>query len=196
MLSDVLLLYHVERIFPEITALFLTSPDIIDAIATFRSTIMKSSNKWLLGFGSALGILVILAIILVLTMPGSDEVELLPESTPEGVVQRYVIAIKNQDYGEAYGYLSASAIADEGRYNSFEEWSRMFLNRDRGDPWRAVIGEAEYFDNKAFVDVTIEIFSPEGLFGDPVREMYYPFTLEQEGGVWKITSPLDVKITY
>jgi hypothetical protein len=157
---------------------------------------MKSSNKWLLGFGSALGILVILAIVLVLAMPGSDEVKLLPENTPEGTVQRYVLAIKNRDYEEAYGYLSTSAITDEGRYSSFEEWSRMFLNRNRRDPWRADIGEAEYLDNKAFVDVTIEIFSPGGLFGDPVRELYYPFTLEKQEGAWKIISPLDARIIY
>jgi hypothetical protein len=174
----------------------LTSPAIIDAIATFQSTTMKSSNKWLLGFGTAVGILVILAVVLVLIMPGSDEVDLLPENTPDGVVQRYIFAVKNRDYEEAYGYLSASAIADEERYSSFEEWSRMFLNRDGGDPWRAVIGEAEYFDSKAFVDVTIEIFSPEGIFGDPVRELYYPFTLEQQDGAWKIISPLDARIIY
>ena len=158
---------------------------------------MKSSNKWLLGFGTALGILVILAVVLVLTMPGSGEIELLPENTPEGVVQRYVYAIKNQDYEEAYGYLSASAIADEGRYNSFEEWSRMVINRDNADPWRAVIDAAEYRGGKAFVTVTIDIFNPEGLFRDPINTMYYyTFTLEQQDDVWKITSPLDVKITY
>ncbi len=157
---------------------------------------MKSSNKWLLGFGIAIGILVVVAVVLVLAMPGTDEIKLLPENTPEGTVQRYVFAVKNRDYEEAYGYLSESAIAEEERYNSFEEWSRMFLNRASEEPWRANIGKAEYFDNKALVDVTIEIFSPAGLFGDPVRESYYPFTLEQQDGVWKIISPLDVRIIY
>lgn len=157
---------------------------------------MKSSNKWLLGFGSALGILVVLAVVLVLTMSGNDEIDLLPESTPEGIVQRYVLAIQNQDYEEAYGYLSASAIADEGRYNSFEEWSRGYLNDYYKDAWRAIIGDAEYRNGKAFITVTIEFFKPEGLLRDPVTTWYYPFTLEREGDVWKITSPLDVKITY
>ncbi len=155
---------------------------------------MKSSNKWLLGFGIALGILVILAIVLVLTMPGSDEVELLPEDTPEGVVQRYVYAIRDKDYEKAYSYLSPSAIADEGRYNSFEEWSRMVVNR--ANPWRATIGEAEYLGSKAFVTVTIETFDPEGIFRDPVLVWYYPFTLEQEDDIWKIISPIDMKIPY
>ena len=157
---------------------------------------MKSSSKWLLGFGSALGILVVLAVVLVLTMPGDSEIELLPENTPEGIVQRYVYAIKEKDYKKAYGYLSTSAIADEGRYNSFEDWSRQLLNRSGGDPWRAIIGDAEYSGGKAFLTVTIEFFDPEGLFNDPVRTWYYPFTLEQEDDVWKITSPLDVTITY
>lgn len=157
---------------------------------------MKSSNKWLLGFGSALGVLVIVAIVLVLIMPGNDEIELLPENTPEGVVQRYIFAIKNRDYEEAYGYLSTQSLDGEMRFDSFEEWSRMFLNRGRADPWRAVIGEAEYFDSKAFVDVTIEIFNPGGLFDDPVREIYYPFTLEQQDGIWKIISPLDARIIF
>jgi hypothetical protein len=157
---------------------------------------MKSSNKWLLGFGTALGILVVLAVVLVLTMPGIDQVELLPESTPEGIVQRYVYAIKNRDYEEAYSYLSASAIEDEGRYNSFEEWSRGYLNDYYEDAWRASIGDAEYHGSKAYVTVAVEVFDPNGLFNDPVRMWYYPFTLEKEGDVWKITSPLDVKIIY
>jgi hypothetical protein len=157
---------------------------------------MKSSNKWLLGFGSALGILVILAVVLVLTMPGDNETELLSEDTPEGVVQRYVRAIKNREYEEAYGYLSASTMVEEERCNSFEEWSKLIISRDNADPWRATVGDAEYHGDKALVTVTIEIFDPEGLLRDPVRMRYYPFTLVQEDDVWKITSPLDVRIAY
>lgn len=157
---------------------------------------MKSSNKWLLGFGTVLGILVILAVVLVLTIPGSDEVELLPENTPEGTVQRYVFAIKNRNYEEAYAYLSTSAIDEEERYYSFEEWSRIVVSHDNSDAWRATIGDAEYHGGKAFVTVTIEIFDPEGLFRDPVRTRYYPFILEKRDNAWKITSPLDVKIIY
>jgi hypothetical protein len=157
---------------------------------------MKSSNKWLLGFGTALGILVILAIVLVLIMPGDNEIELLPENTPEGVVQRYIYAIKDGDYEEAYGYLSTLAIADQERYDSFEEWSRLIVNRGNTDPWRATISDAEYRGGNTFVTVTIEIFDPEGMLRDPVKKRYYPFTLEKQDNAWKITSPLDVRIIY
>ncbi len=157
---------------------------------------MKSSSKWLLGFGTAIGILVILAVVLVLVMPENNEIELLPENTPDGVVQRYVNAIRNRDYEEAYGYLSSSALEDEPRYNTFEQWSGMFLNRGQVDAWRAEIGEPEIHDNKAVVMVTVEVFDPDSVFGDPVDTMYYQFILEKQDGVWKITSPLYNKIIY
>ena len=151
---------------------------------------MKSSNKWLLGFGSALGILVILAVVLVLTMPGTEELELLPADTPDGVVQRYIYAIKDGNYEEAYGYLSPSALEGDLRYGTYEEWSDMFLYREWADAWRAIIGEPEIRGDKATVSVSIEIFNPDGVFSNPVDTRYYPFTLEKQEGTWKITSPL------
>ena len=151
---------------------------------------MKSSNKWLLGFGTALGILVILAVVLVLTLPGSDEVELLPADTPDGVVQRYMFAIKDSNYEEAYSYLAPSVNDDDPRFNTYEEWSGMFLYDEWADAWRAIIDEPEIRGERAIVNVTIEIFNPNGLFNDPVDTRYYPFILEKQEGVWKIISPL------
>jgi len=156
---------------------------------------MKSSNKWLLGFGAVLGILVILAVVLVLTMPGSDEIELLPEDTPDGVVQRYMYAIKDGNYEEAYGYLSPSVLKDDPGYGTYEEWSGMFMYREWADTWRAKIGKPEIRGDKATVSVAIEIFNPDGVFRDPVDTRYYPFMLEKQEGVWKIISPL-YKVIY
>lgn len=156
---------------------------------------MKSSNKWLLGFGTALGILVILAVVLVLTLPGSEEVELMPGDTPEGVVQRYLYAIKDSNYEEAYSYLSPSIQEEDSRYSTFEEWSGMFLYREQTDAWRAIIGEPEIHGDKATVSITIEIFNPDGILSDPVDTRYYPFILEKQEGIWKIISPL-YKVIY
>ncbi|UCC17161.1 MAG: hypothetical protein JSU58_01025, partial [Dehalococcoidales bacterium] len=149
---------------------------------------MKSSNKWLLGFGTAIGILVILAVVLVLTMPGNEEIELLPADTPEGVVQRYIFAIEDGNYEEAYDYLSPSALEEDLRYGTYEEWAGMFMYREWADAWRAVIDEPEIRGDKATVSVTIEIFNPDGVFSNPVDTRYYPFTLEKQEGIWKIIS--------
>ncbi|UCD08481.1 MAG: hypothetical protein JSU79_08990 [Dehalococcoidales bacterium] len=155
---------------------------------------MKSSNKWLLGFGTALGVLVILAVVLVLTMPGSDEVELLPEDTPGGVVQRYIYAINDGNFEEAYSYLSPSALEDDLRNGTYEDWSGMYMYREWADAWRAIIDEPEILGEKATVNVRIEVFKPDGVFRDPVDTRYYYFTLENQEGAWKITSPLYIGI--
>jgi hypothetical protein len=109
-----------------------------------------------------------------------------------------VNAIKNENYEEAYGYLSASALEDEPMYNTFEKWSAMFLKPSDVDAWRATIGEAVIDEDSALakVTVTIEVFDPEGVFSNPVYTYHYPFSLEKEDGDWKITSPLYSRLMY
>ena len=151
---------------------------------------MRSSSRWLFAFGIAIGVLVIVAVVLVLTMTGEGAMILLPEDTPEGTVQRYFLAIEAEDYEKAYSYLSPSAIAEESRYNSYENWSQAFLQRRQTNAWKATIGESSVTDDTARVAVAIDIFRPSSPFENPVRTRHYTFQLKKEGTSWSITAPV------
>jgi hypothetical protein len=151
---------------------------------------LKSSSKWLAGFGVVIGALVILAVVLVLTLPGEDERELPPENTPEGVVTRYLKAVEAGDYETVYGYLSRSALAENRDLDTFEEWVR-YQPRQSGDgAWKATItGTREYGE---YTEVVVEIsrFEPEPPFPNPVYSNQEVFILEREDGNWAIQNPL------
>ncbi len=66
---------------------------------------MTASNKWLIGIGAALGVLVAVAIVAAVATSGRHT-KTYPENTAKGVVQRYVQALINEDRDKAYGYLS------------------------------------------------------------------------------------------
>lgn len=149
---------------------------------------MRSSSRWLFAFGITIGILVVVAVVLVLTTTGEDAVNLLPEDTPEGIVQRYLLATEAGDYEKAYSYLSPSAVAEETYYDSYRKWSQGFLQNRRKNAWKATMGVSVITDDKATVPVTIDVFRPDAPFISPVNTSYYNFILQKEGDSWKIIS--------
>jgi hypothetical protein len=124
---------------------------------------MKSSTKWLIGFGSAIGVLVILAIVLVLALPG--EKPLPPEDTPEGVVMRYFKALEEEDYREAYSYLSEAARTDKDWVATFDSWvGYSYYPEQRKSVWKVTVIEVDKYDLTASVDVEISSFEPKRHF--------------------------------
>ena len=70
----------------------------------------------------------------------------------------------------------------------------MYMYREWADACKAIIDEPEIRGDKATVNVRIEVFNPDGVFRDPVDTRYYYFTLENQEGALKITSPLYIGI--
>lgn len=149
---------------------------------------MKASSRLLLGFGVAIGVLVIVTVTLVLTLTGGEDVSLLPEDIPEGTVQRFLLALEEEDYLKAYSYLSPPT-EDETPYES-----RRKPFTDSGERFgsKATLGKSVVVDDDATVDVVIEVFRPHGPFTDPVRTHHITFFLEKVEDSWKITSPVDL----
>lgn len=148
---------------------------------------MKSSSRWLLAFGVAVGVLVIVAIVLVLTIP-AQEVQLFPEDTPEGTVQRYFLALQAEDYVTAYSYL----IPPPNEKNPYEQWRSPLISSGEKPEWKVTLGKSAVKDSEATVDVVVDIFRPSGPFDNPVRTQHVTFFLKEEGTSWKISSPWDV----
>src|SRR3972149_8937189 len=88
------------------------------------------SRVWLIGVAAFVLALVAagLVVALVTTRGGVD---LLPADSPEGTVQRYLLALEDEDYPMAYEYLAARPK----RSCTLEEFLRLVSYRDvRGSP--------------------------------------------------------------
>jgi hypothetical protein len=146
-----------------------------------------NSRRWLIVFAVIIGVLAITTLSLVLLTKG-NKVALLPDDTPQGIVQRYLIAVREQDYREAYGYLS---IDPSQKVTTYDDWFRRVggISRTYQATWKATLGKTTQNGDNASVEVSIDTFRPEGPFTDPVRNQLIIFQLAKIGGKWLITSP-------
>ena len=144
------------------------------------------SRRWLIIFAVIIGVLAITAVSLVLLTKG-DQITLFPDDTPQGTVQRYLIAMQEQDYREAYDYLSF----DPSRKRSYSEWSPTFsgISRMTQATWKATLVETTQNGDSASVEVSIDKFRPEGPFSGMTRNQLITFQLAKIEGRWIITSP-------
>ncbi len=146
---------------------------------------MKPSSRFLIGTLVVIAALVIVTVGLVLATTGKPPAELLPENTPEGVVQRFMIALQNSDYPKAYSYLS---IDQNGRKLDYNSW-RNSMPMGATSRWQATLGKSTTTGDTAEVAVTVDVFSPGGLFSNPVRTNTVTFLLKKVSAIWYITSP-------
>ena len=146
---------------------------------------MNSSSKWLIIFAGIIGTLALIAVVLVL-VTGGKNVTLLAADTPQGTVQRYLIALEDQDYTQAYTYLSPNM---QGTM-SYDDWLSQNLNRPAGQTgWRATLGKTVQNGNYATVDVAIETSYPGGMMSSSQSNLPVTFDLTETGNSWLITSP-------
>src|SRR4030042_4368109 len=105
----------------------------------------------------------------------TPETRLLPEDTPEGIVQRYFLALQAKDYVTAYSYLSSPTREQ----NPYEMWRGYFISSEEKPEWKVTLGESAVTDNEATVEVTVDIFKPGGPFGNPVDTYNITFFLKK-----------------
>lgn len=148
---------------------------------------MNSSRRWLIIFAIVISVLVLATVSLVLLTKG-NEVTLLSEDTPQGIVQRYLLAIQDKDYQKAYGYLH---IDQSGKIITYYHWlnSVPIYQTTPQNVWKATLGKTTQNGDNATVEVTIDTFRPGGPFEDPLRSQQIIFQLSKIDGKWLITSP-------
>ncbi|KAA3665481.1 MAG: hypothetical protein DWQ04_00420 [Chloroflexi bacterium] len=78
---------------------------------------MKSTNKILIGIVAGVVLLVIAAFVVTLNKP---PISYQDESTPDGVVHNYLLALQKEEYERAYRYLSPTL---PGYPSDLEEFS-------------------------------------------------------------------------
>lgn len=152
---------------------------------------MKSTNRWLTIIGIIIAVLIIGATTLVLTLKNNSA--LLPDNTPDGVVQRYIIALKNTDYPTAYGYLSASTQTRV----VYNQWKPVIYAGPDKPSWQVTLGKPVITGNTATLDVVIDRFNNSvGILNNSIYSQTVTFQLEMETGKWKISQPDYVYFLY
>ena len=63
------------------------------------------SSRWLVGVAIVVVVLIVASVAVGLTV-GRGTTKSFAESEPEGIVQRYILAIQDEDYPLAHSYLS------------------------------------------------------------------------------------------
>ncbi len=150
-----------------------------------------NSKKVLIIFGAAILVLVIIATGLAL-LRGNMNSALLPENTPDGVVQRVLIALKNKDVETVKQYI---IIPDNQKPLPPDYWQNTIITQPETD-WKATLTGTTITGANALVDVAVDVFRPSGPFGDPVHTNRVTFNLVNQNGKWMITSPTSFYFFY
>ncbi len=131
-------------------------------------------DRFLIGILVAIGLLV--AVSLVLFFVRRDNLTYGSEDSPAGVIRNYVIAIQQQDYERAYGYL-----ADKANKPTFEQFRQAFISRQLIPSGAGMqIGDERPSGQEILVTVTI-IHSSSGPFSDPYRSPETAVVVNQNG---------------
>jgi hypothetical protein len=145
-------------------------------------------DRSLLAIGGGIAVLVVVAVIAVVLL-GSREAPSFSADTPEGVVQRHLAAVEDQEYETAWGYFSAAVQSDL----SVDEYRRAA--RDYGyygtESRRVLFDRSEVDGERARVWLTVEEYFDGGPFGggDTYRSTR-EIVLVRENGEWRIDDPL------
>jgi hypothetical protein len=150
---------------------------------------MKTSSRFLLVFGIIIVAIVGIAVTLAIT-GGDEQVKLLPGDSPEGTVQRFLMAVKDQDYLKAYGFLAPQTEQVKG--DTYENWVRSVQSPRETSSWKASIVKSTIRDNSATVEVAVDVFRPDGPLANPVNSNRVTFMLQKEGDRWLINQPADI----
>jgi hypothetical protein len=148
---------------------------------------MKSPNRILLWFGIAITVIIIVVVTMVL-INQSKAVALLPENSPEGVVQRFLQVIQEKDFSKAYSYLN---IVEKGTELSYDDWLNSIkpVYAPEQSIWKATLGTTNITGNTAIIEINIDIFrSNSQPLDNSVYSQRVIYYLSKINNQWFITS--------
>jgi hypothetical protein len=157
---------------------------------------VKPSSRLLLGFGLGLIVLVVITVVLALSI-GQKNAPPLAADTPEGTVQRFLLAVQSKDYAAAYKLIIPPA--QSGDIKSIPEPYEYFSSSAQhlsNNTWKANLGKISLEGETASVEIILEVFTSGGPFGNPIRTDTIIFFLKKVDNDWLITSPTDLYWLY
>ncbi len=145
---------------------------------------MKRSDRVLIGMVVVVVVLAVIAGVLGVLARGQEK--LLPASDPEGIVQRFLLAMKAKQYTEAYGYFSAK-LQKNCAYDDF------LAQRFQGEieEMQVSLQDKNTFDSQAAVTISVTQFRTSGPFlgpfENPTGSFKQTYMLLQEDSQWRFS---------
>lgn len=145
---------------------------------------MKGPDKFLIGIVAGMFLLVVVAFAVVLLRP---EPEYRSDDSPEAAVHNYLLALRQEDYERAYGFLSPRLKSYPGDVEAFVEEieARSFYFRLDRDVSLSV-QSATVRSSTATVDVLETQAYNNGPFNSRQVDRTFDMKLRQENGAWKL----------
>jgi len=135
-------------------------------------------KSWLIGGGVFLGLLVIASIIVTVT----EQEKVLPEGSPEAVVQRYLKAVETESFELAHGLLSDELKAECPVEDFFADTGPRGTRF--GDD-RVTLEATATVGDSVRVTVRITSLHRDGLVGTSESMFEQTFTLRREDSEWR-----------
>ncbi len=133
--------------------------------------------------GILIGIALLIVAALIVFFSRQKQATYVPDSTPEGVVHNYVLAILNKDYQKAYGYL-----ADLDHKPTLDQFRQAFavgrLTPGANDGIK--LGKATVIGNDASVEVNM-VNAPSDPFSSGYNNVGTA-QLVKQNGAWKLST--------
>ena len=148
----------------------------------------KYTDKYLVGIVVGSIVLVITSMFMVQSMPEPSYKDGL---SPENVAHNYLLALHQDDYVRAYGYLSMQL---DGYPQTADEFEDLVLNNswdfriDDNDNMQTEVIEVDIEDDRARIVVRETTFYSGGIFSDGYDSSTFRMTLRLDSEVWKIRS--------
>lgn len=146
---------------------------------------MKSPDKFLIGIIIAVVVLLAVVFGVILSRPA---VEYQSEDTPAGVAHNYLLALQDEDYERAYGYLSRELSGYPESTIQFKRDVDRYSWRFRSSSSVSLSVESSDFlrDDHAHVDVRETRFYSGDLFSSSQSTSNFVIELVLIDNEWKI----------
>jgi hypothetical protein len=148
---------------------------------------MKGTDKFLIAIVA--GVVILVGVVLTIALLRPDQPGYQPDDAPEGVAHNYLLALQQEDYERAYGYLSPTLAAYPANVDQFtshvEEYRWSFGYYD--DDVSLAIESVDVIGDRAKIVVRKTEFYRGGLFDSGQHSTTFDMTLRREQGTWKVT---------
>ncbi|MBI4201087.1 MAG: hypothetical protein HY531_02210 [Chloroflexi bacterium] len=145
---------------------------------------MLASSRVLMVIVAVVVSLAVIALVVGLVAGGKERA--LPEDSPEGVVQRFLLAMQAGEYKKAYDYLGS-------KLRSTCAYDRFLEQRPQGqiEEIQAALSGTRSFDDRVEVKIVVTQFRTSGPFlapfGSPANSFPETYILLREDGQWRFS---------